>query len=181
MLDELKRIAAIQDGKAAGERYAWAVAEIERLSAELSAIRQASAELLEALRDKWHCKNADAMTLCLAAILAGIAEEWVKNPPPNGFTHTAVFQDPIGKLTIDIRKIDGKTPAEVIKELQTELNETWTDDEGTVWTRPTAWAYAQACKVVNGRQLTAEKRCAELEAKLAEMSYNGAVNDPTWP
>jgi hypothetical protein len=33
-----------------------------------------------------------------------------------------------------------------------ELSETWMDDNGTTWTRPTAWAYAQACRVINERR-----------------------------
>lgn len=38
-----------------------------------------------------------------------------------------------------------------------ELNETWTDENGTVWTRPTAWAYAHACKNRNARAESAER------------------------
>ena len=34
-----------------------------------------------------------------------------------------------------------------VKALEAELNETWVDDKDTVWTRPTAWAYAQVCRV----------------------------------
>lgn len=32
--------------------------------------------------------------------------------------------------------------------LDSKLNETFTDEQGTVWTRPTAWAYAQVCKAL---------------------------------
>ena len=45
----------------------------------------------------------------------------------------------------------------------TRVTEPWDDGE-TVWTVPTAWAYAQACKVVNGRELTAEQERDELRA-----------------
>jgi hypothetical protein len=31
-------------------------------------------------------------------------------------------------------------------------DETWTDENGTLWSRPTAWAYAQACKALHKHQ-----------------------------
>lgn len=43
----------------------------------------------------------------------------------------------------------------------------WSDGE-TTWEVPTAWAWAQSCKTVNGRQLTAEKRAAEAERRAEE-------------
>lgn len=40
------------------------------------------------------------------------------------------------------------------------LNETYTDERGVVWTRPTAWAYAKVCGARNAR---AERAEAEVE------------------
>lgn len=76
-------------------------------------------ELLALLRDKWACPDADAMTLYLGSILAGIAEEWNENPPENGFTHAAEFPG-IGKLQIEIHKVDGKSATESLRELEAE-------------------------------------------------------------
>lgn len=45
--------------------------------------------------------------------------------------------------------------------LKAELNEQWVDEKGTVWTRPTAWAYAQACRVMHENK----ERVRELEAQ----------------
>lgn len=53
--------------------------------------------------------------------------------------------------------------------LRAKLGETWNDGT-TVWTRPTAWAYAQACKVINGRQLSAEQRAEAAEARMRVLS-----------
>lgn len=39
-----------------------------------------------------------------------------------------------------------------------ELSETWTDENGTIWSPPTAWAYAKACAALH-------KHRAEVEAK----------------
>lgn len=77
-------------------------------------------ELLVLLRDKWACLDADAMTLYLASILAGIAEEWNKNPPENGFTHASDFPC-IGRMQIEIRKIDGKSAAESLRDTAKRL------------------------------------------------------------
>jgi hypothetical protein len=49
-----------------------------------------------------------------------------------------------------------------------ELSETWTDENGTVWEPPTAWAYAMACKTMHAQRAraeAAEKRIAELEGE----------------
>ena len=40
------------------------------------------------------------------------------------------------------------------KKAQSELNETWVDERGTVWRRPTAWAYAQVCRVKDEQRET---------------------------
>lgn len=79
-------------------------------------------ELLALLRDKWACPDADAMTLYLGSILAGIAEEWNKNPPENGFTHALDFPG-IGRLQIDIRKIEGKSVAESLLDVTQRLED----------------------------------------------------------
>jgi len=57
------------------------------------------------------------------------------------------------KVTLNV--YDGDRPvcqchneddARAIVQAMNEHNETWTDEEGTVWCRPTAHAYAMACK-----------------------------------
>ena len=47
-----------------------------------------------------------------------------------------------------------------------ELEAAWTDDKGTTWRPPTAWAYAQSCRV--REELRA--RVAKLEAALTKIS-----------
>ncbi len=54
----------------------------------------------------------------------------------------------------------------LLKSKLATATETWFDDE-TTWAVPTAWAYAQACKIVNGRQLTAEREREELRSQKA--------------
>jgi hypothetical protein len=58
--------------------------------------------------------------------------------------------------------------ADAIVQLQArvaELDETWTDELGTVWKSPTAWAYAMTCRA---RQ-TQQDRAERAEADLAEL------------
>jgi len=50
---------------------------------------------------------------------------------------------------------DGKIVTEAPSAANTMTSgtdETWTDEHGTVWTRPTAWAYAQACRALHEKQ-----------------------------
>lgn len=89
---------------------------------QLHNIGKGAHELLELLRDKWACPDTDAMTLYLASFLAGVAEQWLKNPPPNGFTHVSTFPG-IGDLQIDIRKLDGQSPAEALRDRDARIAE----------------------------------------------------------
>lgn len=53
--------------------------------------------------------------------------------------------------------------------------EGWTDEHGTTWTPPTAWAYAQACRVMyeaKARADAAEARVRGLEEALREVRVN---------
>lgn len=50
-----------------------------------------------------------------------------------------------------------------IEKLEGDLYETWTDDYGTGWTRPTGWAYAQVCKARDKQQARAEAAEAALQ------------------
>ncbi|HET9321362.1 MAG TPA: hypothetical protein VFO27_16350 [Bryobacteraceae bacterium] len=78
-------------------------------------------------------------------------------PRSNSYTHVCLIREGLKR---EFPKCTAPTDAEYIAELEASLaaeQQTWTDGEGVVWTRPTAWAYAQACAVVKGRQLTAEK------------------------
>lgn len=66
------------------------------------------------------------------------------------------------------------------------LTENWKDEEGTIWTRPTPWAYAQACKLRDSLQ----KQVKELERKLMTtqrfsqeqltMAFNNVQNKEHW-
>lgn len=47
----------------------------------------------------------------------------------------------IEALKAEVEKVTGE-----LGDVLRELDETWTDERGVVWTRPTAWAYALACK-----------------------------------
>lgn len=71
---------------------------------------------------------------------------------------------------------DNAALAAKVKDLERKLEaatETWFDpDTSIIWEVPTAWAYAQACKIVNGRQMSAEKR-----ADLAEKEVAGFRKD----
>lgn len=67
-----------------------------------------------------------------------------------------------------------------------EANETWTDEKGTCWARPTAWAYAQACRALHEKEaelvvfissngnLTNE--CLTLRAECAGLRADAACN-----
>lgn len=55
---------------------------------------------------------------------------------------------------------------EETKKAQSELNEMWVDGRGTVWTRPTAWAYAQVCRVKDEQKETITR----LEDRLEKMT-----------
>jgi hypothetical protein len=48
---------------------------------------------------------------------------------------------------------------EVTRKALAEATETWTDEAGTVWCPPTAWAYAQACRALENAksQLAAQR------------------------
>ncbi|CAO4137207.1 hypothetical protein [Methylorubrum extorquens] len=47
-----------------------------------------------------------------------------------------------------------------------ELSETWTDEGGTVWSPPTAWAYAKACAALHKHRADAEAlRAALIDAE----------------
>src|SRR5690606_4007224 len=54
-------------------------------------------------------------------------------------------------------------------------DDTYTDENGTVWTRPTAWAYAQVCKARDKWQAKAEQKAddAKLPAKMPEYEAVG--------
>ncbi len=56
---------------------------------------------------------------------------------------------------------------EKTKKAQAELHETWIDERGTVWTRPTAWAYAQVCRVKDEQKETITR----LEDRLEESRF----------
>lgn len=64
-----------------------------------------------------------------------------------------------------------------LKAVQTELNETWTDDLGTVWTRPTAWAYMAACRALakRGDELKAAREALEDALRLLDDGRNIGV------
>lgn len=50
-------------------------------------------------------------------------------------------------------------------------DETYTDDNGTVWTRPTAWAYAQVCKALDKWRAAASALVAGEAQPVAWMVY----------
>lgn len=53
-----------------------------------------------------------------------------------------------------------RTRADALAAEVAKLSETWTDERGTTWRPPTAWAYARLCRVRDER----DARIAELEA-----------------
>lgn len=64
--------------------------------------------------------------------------------------------------------------------LKANLNEMWVDEKGTVWTRPTAWAYAMVCKARDawqGKQELAAKQVARLR-EFVEMVVEVSMH---WP
>jgi hypothetical protein len=54
-----------------------------------------------------------------------------------------------------------------------ELSETWTDERGEVWSPPTAWAYAQACKALHAAK--AEREAARADAERYRWLRNSAA------
>lgn len=62
-----------------------------------------------------------------------------------------VLGDAVVVTVADLDKFKGEMQRRIEAErerdqLATELNETHVDENGTAWTRPTAWAYMQVCK-----------------------------------
>lgn len=100
------------------ERTLAASQEREKELAEsLSVISSSAAKLRDMVGDKFGCKDQDALTLYFASLLAGIAQEWAKNPPPNGFTSAVEFPT-IGKLELNIKSINGKSAGVMLQEAQ---------------------------------------------------------------
>jgi hypothetical protein len=56
----------------------------------------------------------------------------------------------------DIQRSSIQTLSKQVADLQTLLNETYIDDNGIVWGRPTAWAYYAVCKARDKWQKKAE-------------------------
>jgi len=63
-----------------------------------------------------------------------------------------------------------------IAELEAERDETWTDERGVVWSRPTAWAYAKVCKARDSLQTRAEKAEAERDEILRQIKTEREVS-----
>ena len=84
--------------------------------------QECAVDLLDAIREVWKAVELppDALTLYLASFIAGFARAWEDNPPQNGFVHAVVFPN-IGKLQIEVRRIDGKSAAESLAEMQQQL------------------------------------------------------------
>lgn len=49
----------------------------------------------------------------------------------------------------DIQRSSIQTLSKQVVDLQAKLNETYIDENNTIWTRPTAWAYYSVCKALN--------------------------------
>ena len=62
-----------------------------------------------------------------------------------------------------------------IAELEATLNETYTDDFGTVWTRPTAWAYAAVCNANDKNRESKEQAEAQCDLLKQENSKLAAA------
>lgn len=90
---------------------------VDRTINDLLIWEKSSDELLEVLREKWPAVPSDALTLYLGAFMSGFVSEWQKNPPENGVTTSAVFPG-IGKVEIEIRRVEGKSAAERLAELE---------------------------------------------------------------
>lgn len=56
-----------------------------------------------------------------------------------------------------------------------KLNETWTDEEGTVWRGPTAWAYGRACKALSEAKAELEKARKESAVRLEVAEHLSAA------
>ena len=114
---------------ASHERIAELERGIQERDAALDAIQNTSAQLFELLREHWKAPaETNALTLYAVSFAAGFAKAWKENPPPNGIVWSGTFPE-IGKVEISLRKSDGKTPAEAIKELERQLAEVITREE----------------------------------------------------
>ena len=61
-----------------------------------------------------------------------------------------------------------------------ELDETWTDETGEVWTRPTAFAYDMTCRALREQRERADKAEADLAAARALLrEAYVAMREPT--
>ena len=58
-----------------------------------------------------------------------------------------------------------------------ELSETWTDEHGVTWAPPTAWAYAQSCRVRNELRVRIAKLEAAVRGSLIQNSGEGEWAD----
>jgi hypothetical protein len=56
----------------------------------------------------------------------------------------------------DIQRLTTQQLSKQVADLQTELNEVYIDDDGTIWSRPTAEAYYRVCKARDKWQKKAE-------------------------
>jgi hypothetical protein len=107
------------------ERVRELEAEVERLKKELTEangfiddIRLCGGELFDALREQWQAPmEMDAMTLYMTSFIALFVQEWEKDPPKNGFVTRAVFPR-IGKLELDVHRVEGQSAAEAIGDMK---------------------------------------------------------------
>ncbi len=95
-----------------------------RKQAELTEdnIQRVASELEAMLRDHWECPDRGAATLYCAAIVCGFSRAWKEDAPANGIAASFDFPE-IGRLEIQIRRVEGKTASESIGELRQQLSD----------------------------------------------------------
>ena len=75
------------------------------------------------------------------------------------------LRDAIDRLTERCAAYKGQIEAGAkrIEMAEAELNETWADETGVVWRRPTAWAYAKACAALHKHEAENARLAKEVE------------------
>src|SRR5690606_28042866 len=93
-----------------------------------------------------------------------------KNLPPLPDSCMITYEFPDGAYDSESMTAYGRACYEAAISAHRVDDDTYTDENGTVWTRPTAWAYAQACKARDKWQAKAAQKADD--ARDAALRHN---------
>src|SRR5690606_21395452 len=89
-----------------------------------------------------------------------------KNLPPLPDSCMITYEFPDGAYDSESMTAYGRACYEAAISAHRVDDDTYTDENGTVWTRPTAWAYAQACKARDKWQAKAAQKADDARDSL---------------